>query len=159
MAVPVDCFRVEVTETGPLHRSDSSIAEITFAAQPRSGQVASQVNLNSGRAHRRACHLRHVLAKQFMRGPAVPPPHKVDPLAYVVAVTRAAALVQTGTDLKAMSEALERAREVQAHPGLIAALEKRIRRAAAIKLMLARARIEAAGPRAQPDDNTGGGHG
>ena len=81
----------------------------------------------------------------------MPLPHKVDPLKYVVAVTRAASLVQSGTDLNAMTEALEHAREVKAHPGLIAALETRIRRAAAIKLMLARARIDAAG-RAQDRD-------
>ena len=82
----------------------------------------------------------------------MPPPHKVDPLAYVVAVTRAATLVQSGTELNVMSEALEHARAVHAHPGLIAALEKRIRRAAAIKLMLAQARIEVAGQPPEPDD-------
>lgn len=75
----------------------------------------------------------------------MPPPHKVDPLRYVVAVTRAARLLQSGTAINVMTEALEDARAVRAHPALIGALEKRIRRAAAIKLMLAQARIEAAG--------------
>lgn len=71
-------------------------------------------------------------------------PNKVDPLAYVTAVTRAAHLVQSGTDLDAMAEALEHARAVRAHPDLISALERRIRSGARIKLMFAQARIEAA---------------
>ena len=82
----------------------------------------------------------------------MPPPNKVDPLAYVAAVTRAAHLVQSGTDLDVMAEALERARAVRAHPDLVSALERRIRRGARIKLMLAQARIAAARHRLRRGD-------
>ena len=67
-------------------------------------------------------------------------PYKLDPLAYVTAVTRAARLLHSGTDPDAILAALERARAVAAHPTLIAALERRLRQTATIRSMAAQAR-------------------